>query len=161
MPFGMIKAPAHFQRMMDTIFQEDMLEVWMEVYIDVIIIYSETWQDHMQDIDRVLSKCTPINLKISLKKCNFGQQELLALEHKVTGLSLAVDQNKVAAVLQKPVPRNIKEMQSFLGFSSYYRNRIKNVSHITSSLYKLCSKDVVFEITKEEEMHMRGSNINS
>ncbi|MBW0471641.1 hypothetical protein O181_011356 [Austropuccinia psidii MF-1] len=111
MPFGIKNAPAHFQRMMDTIFQEGILEGWMV--------------------------------------CNFGQQELLALGNKVSGLSLAIDRNKVAAVLQKPVPRNIKEMQSFLGFANYYKNHIKNVSHITSSLYKLCSKDVVFAITKE------------
>ncbi|MBW0590443.1 hypothetical protein O181_130158 [Austropuccinia psidii MF-1] len=148
-PFGIKNAPAHFQRMMDTIFQDEILEGWMVVYIDDIIIYSETWEDHVQYIDRVLSKCTPINLKISLKKCNFGQQEVLVLGHKVSGLSLAIDQNKVAAVLQKPVPKSIKEMQSFLGFASYYRNHIKNFAHITSSLYKLCSKDVVFEITKE------------
>ncbi|MBW0476866.1 hypothetical protein O181_016581 [Austropuccinia psidii MF-1] len=121
----------------------------MVVCIDDIIIYSETCEDHVKYIDRVLSKCTPINLKISLKKCNFGQQELLALGHKVSGLSLAIDQNKGAAVLQKPVPKSIKEMQSFLGFSSYYRNHPKNFAHIASSLYKLCSKDVVFEITKE------------
>ncbi|MBW0523847.1 hypothetical protein O181_063562 [Austropuccinia psidii MF-1] len=107
------------------------------------------WEDHVQFIERVLSKCTPINLKISLKRCNFGQQKLLALGHKVSGLSLAIDQNKVAEVLQKPVPRNIKDMQSFLGFSSYNRNHIKGYAHITSSLYKLCSKDVVFQITKE------------
>ncbi|MBW0467686.1 hypothetical protein O181_007401, partial [Austropuccinia psidii MF-1] len=149
MPCGIKNAPTHFQRMMDTIFQEEILEGWMVVYIDDIIIYSETWEDHLQYIDRVLSKCTPINLKISLKKCNFGQQELLALGHKVSGLSLEIDQNKVAAVLQKPVPRSIREMQYFLGFASYYRNHIKNVAHITSSLYKLFSKDVVFEITKE------------
>ncbi|MBW0490035.1 hypothetical protein O181_029750 [Austropuccinia psidii MF-1] len=121
----------------------------MVVYIDDIIIYSETWEDHVQYIDRVLSQCTPINLKISLKKCNFGQQELLALGHKVSGLSLAIDQNKVVAVLLKPVPKNIKEMQYFPGFSSYYRNHIRNFAHTTSSLYKLCSKDVVFEIAKK------------
>ncbi|MBW0470152.1 hypothetical protein O181_009867 [Austropuccinia psidii MF-1] len=121
----------------------------MVVYIYDIIIYSETWEDHVQYIDRVLSKCTPINLKISLKKCNFGKKELLALGHKVSGLSLAIDQNKAAAVLEKPVLRNIKEMQSFLGFASYYRSHIKTFSQITSSLYKLCLKDVVFEITKE------------
>ncbi|MBW0567767.1 hypothetical protein O181_107482 [Austropuccinia psidii MF-1] len=116
MPFGIKNAPAHFQRMMDTMFQEEILEGWMV---------------------------------ISLKKCNFFQQELLALGHKVSGLSLAIDQNKVSAVLQKPVPKSIKEMQSFLGFPSYYRNHIKNFAYITSSLYKLCSKDVVFQITKE------------
>ncbi|MBW0586674.1 hypothetical protein O181_126389 [Austropuccinia psidii MF-1] len=81
--------------------------------------------------------------------CNFGQQELLALRHKVSGLSLAISQNKVAAALLKPVPKKIKEMQSFLGFSSYYINPIRNFAHIASSLNKLCSKDVVFEITKE------------
>ncbi|MBW0518756.1 hypothetical protein O181_058471 [Austropuccinia psidii MF-1] len=102
----------------------------------------------MQYINRVLSKCTPIKLKISLKKCNLGQQELLALGHKVSGLSLAIEQNKVAAVLQKQVPRNIKEVQSFLGFASYYRNHIKTFAHRASSLYKLCSKYIVFEITK-------------
>ncbi|MBW0574075.1 hypothetical protein O181_113790 [Austropuccinia psidii MF-1] len=94
-------------------------------------------------------KCIPINLKISLKKCNFAPQELLALGHKVPGLSLAIGQNKVAAVLLKPVPKNIREMQSLLWFASYYKNHIRNISHITSSLYKVCSKDVVFEITKE------------
>ncbi|MBW0567557.1 hypothetical protein O181_107272 [Austropuccinia psidii MF-1] len=122
MPSGIKNAPSHFQRMMDTIFQEEILEGWMVLYIDDIIIYSETWEDHVQYIDRVLSKCTPINLNFSLKKCNFDQQKLLALGQKVSGLSLAIDQNKVAAGLLKPVPKNIKEMQSFLGFASYYRN---------------------------------------
>ncbi|MBW0539729.1 hypothetical protein O181_079444 [Austropuccinia psidii MF-1] len=131
-PFGIKNAPAHFQRLMDTIFQEQILEGLMVVYIDDIIIYSETWEDKVQYIDRVLSKYIPINLKFSLKKCNFGQQELLALGHKVSGLSLAIDQNTVAAVLRKQVPKNNKEMKYFLGFSSYYRNHIR-----------------VFQITKE------------
>ncbi|MBW0542758.1 hypothetical protein O181_082473 [Austropuccinia psidii MF-1] len=130
MPFGIKNAPAHFQTMMDTIFQEEILEGWMVVYIDDIIIYSETWEDHVQYIYRFLSKCTPINLKNSLKKCNFGQQELLALGHKVLCLSLAMDQNKVAEVLQKAVPENNKEMKYFLGFASHYRNHIKSFSHI-------------------------------
>ncbi|MBW0546625.1 hypothetical protein O181_086340 [Austropuccinia psidii MF-1] len=151
MPFGIENAPAHFQRMIDTIFQEEILEGWMVVYIDDIIIYSETWKDHVQYIDRVPSKCTLLNLKISLKKCNFGQQKLLVLGHKFSGLDLEIHQNKVAAVLQKPLPKRIKEMQSFLGFVTYYRNHIKHFTPITSSLYKLCSKDVVFEIIKERK----------
>ncbi|MBW0541223.1 hypothetical protein O181_080938 [Austropuccinia psidii MF-1] len=149
MPFGIKNAPSHLQRMMDTIFQDEILEGWMLVCIDDIIIYSETWEDHVHYIDRVLSKCTPINLEISLENCNSGQHKLLELGHKVSGLSLAIDQNKVVAVLLKPVPKNIKEMKSFLGLSSYYRNHIKRFSHIVSSLYKLFSKDVVSEITKE------------
>ncbi|MBW0502098.1 hypothetical protein O181_041813 [Austropuccinia psidii MF-1] len=121
----------------------------MLVYIYYIIIYSETWEDHVQYIDIVLCKCTPINLKISLKKCNFGQKELLALGQKVSGLSMAINQNKVTVALQKPVTNKIKELKSFLGFASYYRSHIKYLDHITISLYKLCSKDVVFEITKK------------
>ncbi|MBW0522387.1 hypothetical protein O181_062102 [Austropuccinia psidii MF-1] len=133
MPFGIKKAPAPFQWRMDTIFQEEILEGWMIVYIDDFIIYSETWEDHVKYIDRAISKCTPINLKISVKKCNFGQQELLSRGHKVSGLSLAINYNTVAAVLQKPVPRKIEEMKSFLGFANYYRNHIKAFSRITNA----------------------------
>ncbi|MBW0466283.1 hypothetical protein O181_005998 [Austropuccinia psidii MF-1] len=79
MPFGIKNSPAHFQRIIETIFQEEILEGCIVVYIDDIIIYSEKWKDHVQYTDRVLSKCTPINLKISLKKCISGQQRLLEL----------------------------------------------------------------------------------
>ncbi|MBW0594211.1 hypothetical protein O181_133926 [Austropuccinia psidii MF-1] len=75
MPFGIKNAPAHFQTIIDTIFQEEILQGWMLVYIDYIILYPDALEDHVLYIDRVLSKCTPRNLKISLKKCNFGQQE--------------------------------------------------------------------------------------
>ncbi|MBW0471515.1 hypothetical protein O181_011230 [Austropuccinia psidii MF-1] len=129
MPFAIKNAPAHFQRMMDTIFQEEILEGWMVVYIYDIIIYSETWEDHMKYIDRVI--------------------KLLKLGHKVSGLSLAIDRNKVEAVLQKPVPKNIKEMQYFRGLASYYRNHIKSFAHTTSNIYRLFSKAVVFEIIKK------------
>ncbi|MBW0507486.1 hypothetical protein O181_047201 [Austropuccinia psidii MF-1] len=102
--------------MINTISQDKTLEGWMVVYIIDIIIYSETLEDHVQYIERVLSKYTPINLKISLKKCNFGQKALLDPGNKVSGLSLAIEQNKVAEVLKTPVPRNIKEMKSFVWF---------------------------------------------
>ncbi|MBW0527887.1 hypothetical protein O181_067602 [Austropuccinia psidii MF-1] len=100
MPFGIKNAPAHFQRMVDAIFQEEIMKFWMVVYIDDILIYSVTWEDNVPYLDRVL--------KISLKNFSFGQQELLALGHKVSGLSLAIDQNKVAELLLKPVPKNSK-----------------------------------------------------
>ncbi|MBW0476456.1 hypothetical protein O181_016171 [Austropuccinia psidii MF-1] len=114
-PFGIKNAPAHFQRIMDKEFQEEILEGWVVVYIHEIIIYSETWEDHVQYIDRVLSKFTPINLKISLNKCNFSQQELLELGNKFSGLSLATDQNKVAEVLRKLVPKPSKKCNLPLG----------------------------------------------
>ncbi|MBW0480986.1 hypothetical protein O181_020701 [Austropuccinia psidii MF-1] len=147
-PFGIKNAPAHIQRMINTIFQEEILDCWIVVYIDEIIIYSETWEDHVQYIERDLKNFTTINLKILLNNCNFCKQEFFALGHKVSGHSLAINQKIVAAVLLKPVPKKIKEMQYFIGFDSYHRNHIRNVSHITKSLYNLCAKYVVFAITE-------------
>ncbi|MBW0531135.1 hypothetical protein O181_070850 [Austropuccinia psidii MF-1] len=86
-------------------------------------------------------------MKISLKKCHFGFKELKALGHVVSGLSLGIEKNKVAAVLLKPMPQNKKEIQSFLGFSGYYRQHIKDFASIARPLYKLCDKDTVFEMT--------------
>ena len=67
-----------------------------------------------------------MNMKISINKCQFGFQELKALGHIVSGLSIAIDKNKVAAVMLKPMPSNVKEIQSYLGFTSYYRQHIKD-----------------------------------
>ncbi|MBW0469562.1 hypothetical protein O181_009277 [Austropuccinia psidii MF-1] len=87
-----------------------------------------------------IKKCTsplPKNDGHNISRGNIGR------------LDSSNNHNKLAAVLQQPVPKNIKAMQSFLGFSSYYRNHIKNFAHINSILYNLCSKDVVFKITNE------------
>ncbi|MBW0520438.1 hypothetical protein O181_060153 [Austropuccinia psidii MF-1] len=88
-------------------------------------------------------------MKISLKKCHFAYSELKALGHVVSVLSLAIDKNKVAAVLLKPIPQTKKEMQSFLGFASYYRQHIKDFARIAKSLYRLCDQQTVYEMTEE------------
>ncbi|KAI7932930.1 hypothetical protein MJO28_017909 [Puccinia striiformis f. sp. tritici] len=90
-----------------------------------------------------------MNMKISLSKCLFGFHELKALGHIVNGLSLGVDQHCVAAVLLKPIPVTVKELQSFLGFAGYYCLHIKDFNLMSSSLYKICSPNVAFEMTQE------------
>ncbi|MBW0513222.1 hypothetical protein O181_052937 [Austropuccinia psidii MF-1] len=147
MPFGIKNAPSHFQRMMNKIFPEELSEGWLIIYIDDIIFCSKTWEEHMYRLSRGLTKIQSVNMKISLKKCHFGFKELKALGHVVSGLSLAIDKNKVAAVLLKPMPQNKKEIQSFLGFAGYYRQHIKDFASIARPLYKLCDKDTVFEMT--------------
>ncbi|KAI7944212.1 hypothetical protein MJO28_011740 [Puccinia striiformis f. sp. tritici] len=149
MPFGIKNAPSHFQRMMDSVFGSSIRQGWMMVYIDDILIYSDDWDTHIQKIKTVLSTATATGLKMSIKKCNFGYGELKALGHIVSGLSLAIDQNKVAAVLLKPMPQTITEMQSFLGFCSYYRQYIENFALKTKSLYELCTKDTIYEMTHD------------
>ncbi|MBW0551718.1 hypothetical protein O181_091433 [Austropuccinia psidii MF-1] len=86
-------------------------------------------------------------MKISLKKCHFGFKELKALGHVVSGLSLGIEKNKVAAVLLKSIPQNKKEIHSFLGFEGYYKQHITDFASIARPLYKLCDKDTVFEMT--------------
>ncbi|MBW0552118.1 hypothetical protein O181_091833 [Austropuccinia psidii MF-1] len=113
MPFGIKNAPSHFQRMMDEIFPEAFSEGWLIIYIDDHILCSKTWEEHMYRLSRVLTKIQSVNMKISLKKCDFGFKELKALGHVVFGLYLGIDKNKVAAVLLKPMPPNKKEIQSF------------------------------------------------
>ncbi|MBW0517046.1 hypothetical protein O181_056761 [Austropuccinia psidii MF-1] len=86
-------------------------------------------------------------MRVSLKKFHFSFKEIKALGHVVAGLSLGIDKNKVAAVLLKPMPQNKTEIQSFFGFSGYYRQHIKYFSSIARPLYRLCDKDTVFEMT--------------
>ncbi|MBW0566467.1 hypothetical protein O181_106182 [Austropuccinia psidii MF-1] len=86
-------------------------------------------------------------MKISSKKCHFGFKELQLLGHVVSGLSLGIDKNKVAAVFLKPMPQNKKEIQSFFWFAGYYRQHIKDFACIAQPLYKLCDKDTVLEMT--------------
>ncbi|MBW0502233.1 hypothetical protein O181_041948 [Austropuccinia psidii MF-1] len=88
-------------------------------------------------------------MKSSLKKYNFGFEELRSLGHIVFGLSLGIDKNKVAAVLLKPIPQNKKEIMSFLGFASYYRQHLKDFAILAKSLYRICDQQTVFEMTQE------------
>ncbi|MBW0561774.1 hypothetical protein O181_101489 [Austropuccinia psidii MF-1] len=147
MPFGIKNATSHFQRMMNQMFPEELSKGWLIIYIDEIIVCSKTWEEQMNRLARGLTKIQSVNMKISLKKCHFGFKELKVLGHVVSGLSLGNDENKVAAVLLKPMPQNKKEIQSFLGFAGYYRQGIKDFSSIARPLHKLCNKDTVFEIT--------------
>ncbi|MBW0500959.1 hypothetical protein O181_040674 [Austropuccinia psidii MF-1] len=137
MPFGIKNAPSHYQRMMNTIFPTELSEGCLIIYIDYIIICSDSWSFQLEILARVLDKATGVNMKISSKKCNFGFEELKALGHIVSGLSLGIDKSKVAAVLLKPIPQIKKEMMSFLGFSSYYRKHLKDFEILAKSLYRI------------------------
>ncbi|MBW0540057.1 hypothetical protein O181_079772 [Austropuccinia psidii MF-1] len=149
MPFGIKNATSHYQRMMNTIFPTELSEGWLIISIDDIIICSDSWSLHLERLARVLHKAAEVNMKISLKKCNFGFEELKALGHIVSGLSLGIDKNKVAEVLLKPIPQNKKKLRSFLGFSSYYRQHLKDFAILAKSLYRICDQQTISEMTQE------------
>ncbi|MBW0515348.1 hypothetical protein O181_055063 [Austropuccinia psidii MF-1] len=149
-PFGIKNAPSYYQRMMNTIFPTELSEGWIIICIDDIIIFYESWSLHLERLAKVLDKATGVNMKISLKKCNFVFKELKALGHIVSGLSLGIDKNKVAVVLLKSTPQNKKEIMSFLGFASYYRQHLKDFEILAKSLYRICDQQIVFEMTQEK-----------
>ncbi|MBW0465882.1 hypothetical protein O181_005597 [Austropuccinia psidii MF-1] len=149
MPFGIKNSPSHYQRMMNTILPTELSEGWLIIYIHNIIICSDSWSLRLERLARVPHKVAEVNMKISLKKCNFGFEELKALGHIVSGLSLGIDKNKVAAVLLKPIPQNKKEMMFFLGFASYCRKHLKKFEILAKSLYRICDQQTVFEMTQE------------
>ncbi|MBW0543860.1 hypothetical protein O181_083575 [Austropuccinia psidii MF-1] len=133
--------------MMNEIFPEELSEGWLIIYIDDITVCSKTWEKHMYRLLSSLSKIQSLNMKISLKKGHFGFNELTALQHVVSVFSLGIDTKEVAAVFLKPMPQKKKEIQSFLGLAGYYRQHTKDFASIARPLYKLCDKDIVFEMT--------------
>ncbi|MBW0542081.1 hypothetical protein O181_081796 [Austropuccinia psidii MF-1] len=149
MPFGIENAPSHYQRMINTILPTELSAGWLIIYIYDIIICSDSLSLHLERLSRVLHKVAEVNMKISLKKCNFGFEELKALGHIVSGLSLGIDKNKVAEVLLKPIPQNKKEIMSFLGLAIHYRQHLKDFAIPAKSLYRICDQQTVFEITQQ------------
>ncbi|MBW0587318.1 hypothetical protein O181_127033 [Austropuccinia psidii MF-1] len=149
MPVGIKNAPSHYQRMMNTIFPTELSEGWLIIYIDDIIICSDSWSLHLEQLAIVLDEVAGVNMKILLKQCNFGFEELKGLGHIVSGLSLGIDKNKVAAVLIKPIPQNKKGMMSFLGFTCYYRQHLKDFEILAKSLYRIYDQQTVFEMTQK------------
>ena len=133
--------------MMESIFGILIRQCWIMIYVDDIFFYSDDWETHVDKIRIFLKTSVKAGLKMSIKKCNFGYGELKALEHIVSGLSFAIDQNKVAAVMLKTMPQNITEIQSFLGFCVYYRKHFEKFAILAKSLYELCSKETIYEMT--------------
>ncbi|MBW0490263.1 hypothetical protein O181_029978 [Austropuccinia psidii MF-1] len=93
-PFGIENAPFHYQRMINTIFPEELSERWLIIYIDDMIACSETWENYLERLEMILQKIVQVNMKVSLKKYHFSYSELKALGHVVSGLSLGIDKKK-------------------------------------------------------------------
>ncbi|MBW0480774.1 hypothetical protein O181_020489 [Austropuccinia psidii MF-1] len=96
MPFVTKNSPSHYQRMMNTIFPTELSEGWLIIHIDDILICSYSWSLHLERLARVLDNVAGVNMKIPLKKCDFGFEELKDIGHIFSCLSLGNDKNKVA-----------------------------------------------------------------
>ena len=123
MPFGLINAPATFQRLMQNVLGDLHLNGCV-VYIDDIIIYSKTEEEHRELLVKVFKKLREAGLKLSPKKCHFMQSSVKCLGHIVSSEGISCDPAKTSTVESWPAPSNVKELQSFLGFTGFYRRFI-------------------------------------
>ena len=139
MPEGLTNAPAAFQRFMNDLFK-DLLDVYVVVYLDDILIYSENASEHRKHVREVLRRLRAAGLFASLKKCVFNTDTVEFLGYIISPAGLAMDSSKVATIQEWPVPRKVRDVQSFLGFANFYRRFIADYSDIVVPLTRLTRK---------------------
>ena len=149
MPFGLTNAPAVFQRFIDHILSEFIYK-FVVVYLDDILIYSKSLDEHRTHVAQVLKVLQENYLVVKLEKCIFHVPEIEFLGHIVSGTYVKTDPKKIKAVKEWPEPKSVKEVQSFLGLCNYYRRFIKNFSLIASPLFQLIRKNSKFFWSQEK-----------
>ncbi|GBG92970.1 hypothetical protein CBR_g57968 [Chara braunii] len=140
MPFGLTNAPATFQAAMTNEFRA-MLDRFVLVYLDDILVYSRTLEDHLGHLRRVLETLRRAKYKANRDKCEFVRQEMEYLGHFVTPEGISPLSGKIQAVQEWPEPRNVTDVRSFLGLTGYYQRFIKGYSKIATHLNKLQRED--------------------
>ncbi|KAJ9510305.1 hypothetical protein QJQ45_015781 [Haematococcus lacustris] len=139
--FGLTNAPATFQRMMNNVFKP-LINECVLVYIDDILVMSNTPEEHVQHLRQVLQLMRENKFYAKLAKCEFNKTQLAFLGHIVGSKGIAVDPAKVQVVKEWPTPRNLKDLQAFLGLANYFRRFISNFSSLAAPLTNLTSKQV-------------------
>lgn len=136
MPQGVTNAPSTFQRLMERC-MGDLNRREVLVFIDDLIIFSDTLEQHESRLLQVLNRLKEYGLKLSSEKCMFFQTSVRYLRHIVSQHGVETDPQKIEALKTWPVPENLKELRSYLGFSGYYRRFMKDYSKITKPLNDL------------------------
>lgn len=136
MPQGITNAPSTFQRLMERCLGELNLKQAL-VFLDDLIIFSSTLEEHEERLLRVLSRLKEYGLKLSPEKCKFFQSSVKYLGHIVSEKGIEIDPEKVTALKTWPKPKNLKELRTFLGFCGYYRRFIKDYAKIVKPLNEL------------------------
>ena len=136
MPFGLCNAPATFQTLMNSIFQED-LDSFVIVYLDDILVFSKTLEQHRNHVKKVLETLRRNKLYCKLSKCQFARQTIDFVGYTVSQNTVAMQSDKLRAIREWPRPSTVKMIQRFLGFCNYYRRFIRNFAVISAPLVKV------------------------
>ena len=133
MPFGLTNAPATFQRLMESCLGELHLS-WCIIYLDDIIVFSWTPEEHLVRLQAVFDKLKAAGLKLKPSKCELFRKQINYLGHVVGHKGVATDPKKIEAVTEWPRPNTVTEVRSFLGFVGYYRRFIPNFPKVAKPL---------------------------
>ena len=153
MPFGLVNAPATFQRAMDVILSSVKWKFCL-VYLDDIIIYSPSHQQHLKDLDLVLGLLSRAGATLKLKKCHFFKERVKYLGHVILPGKLQIDQSKTVSVRNAIFPRTRTELRSFLGLCNVYRRFIPQFAKIASPLTKMLRGDLREPYNRTEDQEM-------
>jgi hypothetical protein len=148
MSFGLTNAPPYFMYLMNKVFME-YLDKFVVVFIDDILIFSKTEDDHETHLRLVLEKLRTHQLYAMFNKWEFWLLEVAFLGRAISAGGILVDLDKVRDVLNWMPPTNVSEIQSFFGLAGYYRRFIKDFSKIAKPMKKLLEKNKAFEWTRE------------
>jgi hypothetical protein len=149
MPFGYRNGPAIFQRIMQGVLAP-FLWIFALVYIDDIVIFSKNFEEHISHIDQVLQAINKAKLTLSPSKCHFGYQSLLLLGQKVSRLGLSTHKEKVDAIIQLDEPKNVCDLQIFLGMMVYFSGYVPFYAWIAHPLFQLLKKENKWKWGEEE-----------
>ncbi|GBG91477.1 hypothetical protein CBR_g52433 [Chara braunii] len=148
MPFGLTNAPTTFQRCMNDLFRP-WLDRFAVVYLDDILVFSPTLEEHRGHLRQVLEKLREANFKINAKKCDWAKTQVLNLGHILDGDGVKPEDSKIAAIRDWPTPRTLTELRSFLGLANYYRKFVRNFSTIVAPLRRLLRKETIWKWDKD------------
>lgn len=136
LPFGLKNSPAIFQRALDDILRQHIGKICF-IYIDDILIFSETEEEHIQNIETIFTTLEKANMKVQLDKTEFLKKEVEFLGFIVSSDGIKMNPEKLKAVKSFPQPRTVKDLRSFLGLSGYYRRFVRDYAKIAKPLTAL------------------------
>ncbi|KAK3539334.1 hypothetical protein QTP70_001208 [Hemibagrus guttatus] len=136
MPFGLTNAPAVFQALINGVFQ-DLLGKGVIAYIDNILMYSSSMEEHVRMVREVLFRLQQHHLYVKLEKCEFHRSTVTFLGYMISRHGVEMDVVKVQAVTEWPAPTSVRELQRFLGFANFYQRFIRNYSSVPGPLTSL------------------------
>ena len=148
LPFGLCNSPATFQRLMTHILRGLEWSICL-VYIDDLIIFSRTFDEHLTHLEQVFKRLREANVRLKPSKCHFVKPQVEYLGHVVSKDGLSPNPDKIKAVRDFPIPTNTTGVKAFLGLCNYYRRFIKGFAQIAAPLNRLTSKNVPFQWTND------------